>query len=61
MKYKLIVHLKTGVKELVRNVDNVVIATFPPNVRRFICPEWDEYRKEHEDVAKSWELVYSHN
>ena len=57
-KYTLIVMLPKGDKTLVRNSDNCVVATFPPNTARFECKEWDKYLRTHKEVRDSFELKY---
>ena len=58
IKYTLIVMLPKGDKTLVRNSDNCVVATFPPNTARFECKEWDKYLRTHKEVRDSFELKY---
>ena len=55
-EYTLIVMLPKGDKTLVRNSDNSVVATFPPNTERLECKEWDNYLRTHKEVRDSWEL-----
>lgn len=52
------VMLPKGDKTLVRNSDNCVVATFPPNTARFECKEWDKYLRTHKEVRDSFELKY---